>query len=110
MKHGHGPVVPRHRQLDVVEPLAGAEAAAGGRERCEERNRDRRAGAPHGSAAAAGPADADRDLVGRDVLAVGVGQHGRHESVTVAVPSAPVGALAPVTVTPAAGVFFPLSS
>ena len=110
-KHRHGPVVPRHRELDVADPLAGAEAAAGGRERCQEqRDRDRRAAAQAHRLSRLGTegiAQADRDLARGDVLAVAGDQLGRFGQVTVAWPSASVGAAAPVTVAPATGLLLP---
>ena len=112
--HRHRAEFPRHGEVDRADLVPGAKTAAGGHERCseEQRDRDRRAAARHQLAAGAGHFEAKQTGSCAEGMAlpiaalISVGS----VSVTITMPLASVGPVAPVTVAPFIGLCCPFSS
>src|SRR6185369_5033866 len=99
-RHRHGAEFTGHREVDRAHLVAGAEPAAGGHERCpeEQRDRDRRAAARHQLPAGhllPKQTGSCADGIASPIAAlISVGS----VSVTITLPLASVGPVAPVTV------------
>src|SRR5207342_917838 len=110
LQHRRGAEFARHRQLDAADAGTGAKTAAGGRERCQkQRRRDRRAAATahlYGPAGQVMPMQTSCAGEGMSLPWVAT-RAAEALSVTVALPLASVGPLAPVTVAPEAGLRLP---